>query len=105
MIRALTSGRHPSASARRAAPRRCQRAFKIRCREAVFAYLTWREAGATVKLLRLMAEEQQEALAQQRAQHRLAQLERIGADVAAARADLVSIEFSGGRASGNELKP
>jgi ribosomal protein L29 len=70
----------------------------------VFAYLTWREARATVKPLRLMAEEQQEALAQQRAQRRLAQLERIGADVAAARADLVSIEFSGGRASGNELK-
>jgi type IV secretory pathway TrbF-like protein len=41
----------------------------------VFAYLTWREARATVKPLRLMAEEQQEALAQQRAQRRLAQLE------------------------------
>jgi hypothetical protein len=62
----------------------------------VFAYLTWREARATVKPLRLMADEQRESLAQQRAQHRLAQLERIGADVAAVHAELVSIGMRGG---------
>jgi ribosomal protein L29 len=70
----------------------------------VFAYLTWREARATVKPLRLMADEQREALAQERAEHRLEQLHRIGVDVAAARADLATIEFADGRASGSELK-
>jgi hypothetical protein len=69
----------------------------------VFAYLAWREARATVKPLRVMADEQRKALAQQeeslvqqRAVHRLTQLERIGADVAAIHAELVSIEVRRG---------
>jgi hypothetical protein len=59
----------------------------------IFAWLTWREARATVKPLRLMAAEQREALEQERAEHRLAQLERIGADVAVIHAELVSLEL------------